>query len=398
MDITIYPRKLSGNLQVIPSKSQAHRLLICAAFADRQTRLICPAINKDIEATVQCLRAIGAVISRTKDGYCIDPIRQIPQKATLLCGESGSTLRFLLPIVGALGLDTTFKLEGRLPYRPLSPMWEEMERMGCQLSRPTETTIHCTGKLSAGRFYIDGSISSQFITGLMFAMALIPGRSSLTITGKTESKPYICMTQQTLEAFGVMMEGYTISGQYPFTSPGQIDVEGDWSNGAFWLAANALGSNINISGLSPTSEQGDRAVAGLLKSMPHLRFIDASDIPDLVPILSVAACANNGIIFQNICRLRLKESDRVASVAAMLLALGGNTDVTEDTLTVFPSGFQSCLIDSAGDHRIAMAAAIAATIANGPVTIRGAHCVEKSYPSFWEEYRKLGGRYEQYIR
>lgn len=398
MNITIYPRKLRGTVQAIPSKSQAHRLLICAAFSDDFTTLVCPETNQDIEATADCLRALGAEITRTDSGYTVFPVSMIPLSAELDCRESGSTLRFMLPVVGALGVDATFTLAGRLPFRPLSPLWEEMERNGCFLSRPTGTTIRCTGQLSPGSYSLDGSVSSQFITGMLFAMALMPGNSRLTVTGKTESKPYIEMTQQALQAFGVDTSAYHVSGSYPFKSPGRVIVEGDWSNGAFFHAARHLGSDINVLGLDPDSAQGDRAVATILDLLQEPQTVDTSDIPDLVPILAVVAAANRGATFTNIERLRFKESDRVASVAAMLENFGAKTQIEQNKLTVFPAIFSGCTVDSAGDHRIAMAAAIAATVACGPVTILNAQCIEKSYPSFWSEYQRLGGNYEQYIR
>ena len=201
MDMTIQPRKLRGEIQIIPSKSQAHRLLICAAFADSRTTLVCPETNRDIEATVDCLNALGADIIRTENGYAIAPVSRIPEQAVLNCHESGSTMRFLLPIVGAFGVDATFQMAGRLPQRPLSPLWEEMERMGCTLTRPTEDTIRCTGKLQSGTYSIDGGVSSQFITGLLFATALMDGKSTITITGTLESKPYVDMTKQALTIF-----------------------------------------------------------------------------------------------------------------------------------------------------------------------------------------------------
>ena len=177
-----------------------------------------------------------------------------------------------------------------------------------------------------------------------------------------------------------------------------IPVEGDWSNGAFWLAANAIGNQIDVIGLDISSGQGDRAISDIVDTTPFPSGIDAADIPDLVPILSVVAAATSGCNFRNIGRLRLKESDRVATVEAMLRELGTETASTVDSLTISPAKFSSCTIDSAGDHRIAMSAAIAATVANGPVTILGAECVEKSYPSFWDAYKALGGNYEQHIR
>lgn len=386
MDITIYPRQLRGEIDVIPSKSQAHRLLICAAFADRTTELRCAETNQDIEATVSCLRALGAQITATEAGYTVFPIQETPDTAVLDCHESGSTLRFMLPIVGALGVDGTFLMAGRLADRPLSPLWEEMERMGCCLSRPTANTLRCTGKLKKGEYTIDGGVSSQFITGLLFAHALMKD-CALTVTGKLESKPYVDLTNAALSLFA--------DGR----SPGDVTVEGDWSNGAFWLAANILGGKLTVRGLDKHSPQGDRAVVDILLQLKSgTPTVSAADIPDLIPILSVVAAAKHGATFTDIQRLRLKESDRVASVIAMLENLGGSATATEDSLTVFPAQLTGGTVDSCNDHRIAMSAAIAATVCKEPVTVLGAQAVNKSYPQFWAEYRRLGGNYEQHNR
>ncbi len=398
MDITIYPGQLHGTVRAIPSKSQAHRLLICAAFADRQTTLLCPETNEDIEATAACLRALGADICRTADSYIVKPVASVPQSAQLDCRESGSTLRFMLPIAAALGVDATFLMAGRLPQRPLSPLWEELERMGCQLTRPTDTTLRCTGRLHSGTYSVSGSVSSQFVTGLLFALSLLDGASTLTVTGTLESRPYVTMTQVALSRFGVSTEQFHVSGSRPFRSPGHIAVEGDWSNAAFFLAAKALGNPVCVEGLAEDSPQGDRAIAEILAQMNSFVTVCAADIPDLVPILAVAAGALHGAEFTHIGRLRLKESDRVSTVASMLRQLGAQAEITQDTLRIYPASFAACTIDAAGDHRIAMAAAIAATAASGPVTILGAQCVAKSYPSFWTQYSQLGGTYEQYIR
>ncbi len=374
MDITIHPQKLKGLIDVIPSKSQAHRYLICAALADAPTAIRCAETSRDMDATADCLRALGASIERTKWGYYVIPIDRTPVQATLPCRDSGSTLRFLLPVSGALGVDATFQMEGRLPQRPLSPLWEEMERMGCRLSRPTPDTIRCEGQLRAGAYTIPGDVSSQYISGLLFAHRILKD-CTLEVTGKIESAPYIEMTRRALALFE--------------TSPTEIAVEGDWSNGAFWLAAASLGSDVTVLGLSPDSPQGDRAAAHWLPRLSENCTIDASDIPDLVPILSVVAAANRGAVFTDIGRLRLKESDRVESVIAMIAALGGRAEATADTLTVFGTGLLGGTVDAVGDHRIAMSAAIAATVCTSPVTILGAECVEKSYPKFWEEYFRL---------
>lgn len=388
MDITICPGKLRGHITVIPSKSQAHRLLICAALADAPTRIHCPETNQDMDATADCLNALGATVRRTESGYYVEPIDHIPNFAIVNCRESGSTLRFLLPLVGALGVDTIFQMAGRLPQRPLSPLWEEMERMGCRLSHPTANTLRCQGRLRSGRYTIDGSISSQFITGLLLALSLLPG-SSLEITGRVESKPYIAMTRQAMALFDA-------PGHH---SPGQLTVEGDWSNGAFWLTAAALGSDLTVLGLDACSVQGDRVVTDLLEQLRSgTPTICAKDIPDLVPVLSVAAAAYHGAVFTDIQRLRLKESDRVDAVITMLHALGGHAEATDDTLTIHAGELHGGTVNSANDHRIAMSAAVASTVCTQPVTILGAQCVQKSYPRFWEEFSRLGGNYEQHLR
>ena len=385
MDLTIQPRSLRGDITVIPSKSQAHRLLICAAFSDGPTDLVCPDTNRDIEATVDCLNALGASITRTDSGYSVFPMDKTPASAILNCCESGSTLRFMLPIVGALGIDATFQMEGRLPQRPLSPLWEEMEWMGCTLTRPTADTIRCQGKLKAGNYSINGSVSSQFITGLLFALSLIDGQTHLEVTGKIESLPYIRLTEKAMALFNAPR----------YHSPGRLTVEGDWSNGAFWVAAQMLGNNLSVHGLNETSIQGDRVVVDICRQLlAGIPTVDASDIPDLVPILSIVAGANNGAVFTNIQRLRIKESDRVASTIAMIEALGGKAESTEDTLTVYGTGFTGGTVDSVNDHRIAMSAAIASTVCTEPVTVLGAEAVRKSYPQFWEEFSRLGGKYE----
>jgi 3-phosphoshikimate 1-carboxyvinyltransferase len=393
MDMTIHPRLLRGDINIIPSKSQAHRLLICAAFADNPTQLQCPDTNRDIEATVDCLNALGADIRRTDSGYTVLPVRSVPTSAQLNCCESGSTLRFMLPIVGALDVDATFLMEGRLPQRPLSPLWEEMVRMGCTLSRPTANTLRCQGKLNAGEYSISGSVSSQYITGLTFALCLMNELSTLEITGKMESRPYIDLTNNAIALYDGCF------GKGRFHSPGYVSVEGDWSNGAFFVTAAMLGSELSIRGLDNESSQGDRAVVDLLPQIKSgTPTISSADIPDLVPILSVAAAVHNGAVFTDIQRLRLKESDRVASTIAMIENLGGKAKATDDRLTIYGTGLTGGTVDAVNDHRIAMAAAIAATVCQQSVTILGAQCVSKSYPQFWEEYARLGGKYEHYIR
>jgi 3-phosphoshikimate 1-carboxyvinyltransferase len=398
MDITIHPGVLRGEIQIIPSKSIAHRYLICAALADRPTELICPEANEDIDATVDCLNALGANIQRTDMGFTVDPVSAISETAILNCRESGSTLRFMLPIVGALGVDATFLMAGRLPQRPLSPLLEEMQRMGCTLTRPTADTLHCTGRLHAGKYSIDGGVSSQFITGLLLALPLLDQPSTLAITGKAESQPYIDLTKAALCQFGVDPNRL---GTGRYHSPGRLRIEGDWSNGALWLGAKYLGSFLRIQGLNPHSAQGDKVSDDLLRSIASSSWapiVHAEDIPDLVPIMAVVAAANQGVVLHGIRRLRLKESDRVASVVEMIRNLGGTAEASEDTLRIHGTGLRGGIVDAHSDHRIAMAAAIAATVCREDVTILGAECVKKSYPKFWEEYARSGGNYELNIR
>ena len=397
MDLIIKPGKLSGIINAIPSKSQAHRILICAALADKPTEVICPATSQDIEATVSCLNKLGADIQSTSEGYYVEPIRSVPDSATLDCGESGSTLRFLLPVAGALGVDATFILHGRLSQRPLSPLWEEMERMGCMLTRPTDSTVRCQGKLKNGEYFIDGSVSSQFISGLMFALAIIGG-GKLHVTGNVQSKPYIDQTRQVLSQFGAAFDGDLITAPLPLHSSGRISVEGDWSNSAFFLTSAKLNNAVTVNGLCQSSKQGDKAITDLLERLCINCEIDVSQIPDLMPILAIAAAALKGATFTNIQRLRIKESDRVASTANMLTALGINVSIEDSEMTVYPGAFRGGVIDSCNDHRIAMCAAIASTVASGDILLKDAQCVGKSYPGFWDDFRKLGGHYEQHLR
>lgn len=398
MDITIQPSKLSGTVQAIPSKSQAHRFLICAAFSDGPTTILCPETNQDMDATAECLTALGATVRKTDTGYSVIPPERIPAQAQLPCHDSGSTLRFLLPITGALGVDATFLLEGRLPQRPLSPLWEEMERMGCRLSRPTENTIRCQGTLRSGQYRIEGSVSSQFVTGLMLALPLLPNDSRITIQGNLESKPYVDMTRDAMKLFGVTVSDAHIPGNRRYRSPGVLTVEGDWSNAAFFLTAQALGNPVTVVNLNPNSLQGDKAISTLLPSFKSNVTISAAQIPDLIPILAVAAACGRGAVFTDIRRLRLKESDRVASIIQMLRQLGGRAESDSDTLTVYGTGLSGGTVDCVNDHRIAMAAAIASTVCQQPVILVGAECVKKSYPKFWKEFHRLGGQYEQYLR
>lgn len=408
MVITIFPEKLHGQVNAIPSKSQAHRLFLCAALADKPTKIEIPTICDDLMATIGCISSFGAEIEHYFGrSEIISPVQEIPVSAICNCGESGSTLRFMLPLAGCLGIETLFLLEGRLPYRPLSPLWEEMERHGCHLSwvsrselkasacplsRKVTAGLRLTGKLRPGHYRIDGNVSSQFISGLLMALPLLEGESTLELLGSVESRPYIDMTLQTLEQFGVLWTDLRTPGDQKFHSPGTVTVEGDWSSAAFWLTANALGSQISVTGLNDDSLQGDKAIKFYLEQLQHHCTISAADIPDLIPILAVVAAVNRGAVFTDIHRLRMKESNRVAGVVEMLYSLGAKAVADENCLTVFPAPLIGGTVDSKNDHRIAMAAAIASTVCKNSVTITNAECVSKSYPNFWKEFTRLGGK------
>jgi len=417
-DVKISPCRLNGVVRAIPSKSQAHRALICAALADKPTHIECEGGSEDIAATADCLSALGAEIEREEGIYVVHPLKLDSNDiATLGCGESGSTFRFMLPIVSALGRKASFVLKGRLPERPLSPLYEELIRHGAELP-PQGTVPFCaSGQLTPGSYSLDAGVSSQFISGLLFALPLLDGDSELRLIGQAESFPYIELTLAMLEIFGIRTEFkdnvFFIPGGQTYCSPGKAHVEGDWSNSAFWLVAGAVGKgSVTCTGLNFKSRQGDRTILDILAkfgagievkekdsavtvSGGKLRGIeiDARDIPDLVPVLAVAAAVAEGTtVIRNAARLRTKESDRLAAVNAVLRAIGADANETEDGLVIHgPSAFKGGQVSSCGDHRIAMSAAIAATICAGPVVIQGAHAVNKSYPGFFDDLRSLGG-------
>lgn len=416
MDIRIDSRPLNGKIAAITSKSDAHRCLIGAALCGGMTEVVINDSNRDIEATADCLRALGAKIERDGCVFRVFGIEKLPEKAVLDCNESGSTLRFLLPVAAALGADAHIIGSGRLPERPLSPLVERMGEHGVCFSSD-RLPMDISGKLTAGRFELPGNVSSQYITGLLLALPILAGDSEIILTTKLESAGYIDMTIRTLKLFGIEIEripengGYRIKGGQKYSSPERIVVEGDWSNAAFWLTAGAVGGDVAVSGLDADSAQGDKEIFELLGNfgartersgedtkVSHDELsgikIDAAGIPDLVPILAVCACAAKGKTeITNAARLRIKESDRLKTVAAMINALGGEIAELQDGLVINGKGkLKGGSVDSFNDHRIAMAAAIASVICEGDVVIKGAQAVEKSYPAFFEHFRLMGGR------
>ena len=411
----VAPGPRSGSVKIPASKSQAHRLLICAALGTGETELLCDGVSRDIAATIACLNALGAAICTQGERLRVRPIRAVPEGECLLpCGESGSTLRFLLPVVGALGAKAVFRREGRLPERPLSPLDTQLASHGMTITADG-ALLRCGGQLTAGDYALPGNVSSQYISGLLLALPRLPGKSRLTVTGPLESAAYVTMTEEAQRLAGITISKhnmvYVIEGQQRGSLPPVLPVEGDWSNAAFFLVMGALSPNgVCVRGMDLGSAQGDRAVLDILRAFGALVeeredgilvrraalrgvTIDAAPIPDLIPVLSVLAAAAEGETrIENAGRLRLKESDRLASTTAMLRALGAEIEERPAGLVIRgKSRLAGGMAQSAGDHRIAMAAAAAASVCEGPVTICGAECVAKSYPRFWEDLEQLSG-------
>lgn len=413
MNKTILPGARTGAVQIPASKSQAHRMLLCAAMGSSDVMLRCRGLSKDISATADCLNALGASVTATDGLIRLCPVSGAPSgTCELPCGESGSTLRFLLPLVGALGVPAVFNREGRLPERPIEPLQRELCRSGMDI-RSDGARLHCRGQLRPGTFCLPGNISSQYISALLMTLPLLEGESTLHIEGELESAAYVAMTEEVLSLGGVTIEKngstYRIPGGQHYHFAPELSVEGDYSNAAFFLCAGALSEGgICVTGLNPGSRQGDRAIVPLLRQMGaqvstdgdrvtvrrgmlHGITVDASPIPDLIPVLSVAAAGASGetrVIHAQ--RLRLKESDRLHSTAQMLLALGAEVEELPDGLVICGGKtLNGGTVDAFGDHRIAMSAAVAGSICRSEITICGSECVQKSYPDFWTDFNKL---------
>ncbi len=426
MTVEITPHKLCGEVHAIASKSDVHRLLICAALADKPTEIIltgsmgADTLSEDIRATMDCLVALGAetLVHSTADGktvITINPIAAVPANPVLDCGESGSTLRFILPVAAALlkgDNKITITGRGRLPDRPIGELKNVLTQGGVSFSSP-KLPFTISGEFIAGTYEIPGNISSQYITGLLLGLSAISkGKtttSKIIITSELQSAAYIDITTNAMAKFGVsaqrICEGGLIcfrietdSNEKTLTSPGTLTADGDWSNAAFFLALKNLGHDVSISQLNAESPQGDKAIVEMLELLAKtpdgdgVRTISLSEIPDLLPIMAVVAAFSSGEThFVNGERLRIKESDRLASVCELITKLGGKAEEQPAGLIIYPKPLTGGQIDSYNDHRIVMAAAIAAANCTSPVTITGAQAVNKSYPTFFEDYKRLGG-------
>ena len=393
----IEPGARRGEVRAPASKSQAHRYLICAALTEHPVRVENAGDSQDIRATRACLSALFNTDGGTR---------------RLDCGESGTTLRFMLPLTGALGADAEFMLRGRLPERPIEPLARELCAHGMSIERQGNI-LRCSGALHPGAFTLPGDVSSQFMSGLLMALPMLSRDSTLNITGRLQSAPYVAMTLEALRLSGINVglaaDGYYIHGGQSYAAPETMTVEGDWSNAAPFLCMGALShSGVAVTGLNPESVQGDRAVVQILRelgakvdvrsdrvsvSRRMLRgmTIDAAMIPDIIPALAALAAAADGetrII--NAGRLRLKESDRLGGTARMLCALGADVRVDGDSLIIRGRPeLAGGMAETESDHRMAMAAAVAASACRGAVTVTDPGCVSKSYPGFWDDLSSL---------
>ena len=412
---TLSPGERTGEVKIPSSKSIVHRMLICAALGGREVAIRFDGLSRDIRATADCLTALGAEVHCAEHELRVSPIeeRNNPEKAVLPAGESGSTLRFLIPVAGALGRGADFVMEGRLAERPMEPFDRLLREHGMTLKRDGQI-LHCEGQLEGDLFCLPGNISSQYFSGLLMALPGLGGDSLLQTEGEMESAAYVHLTEEVLKTAGIHFERKNASswkifgGQRPCL-PGMVSAEGDWSNAAYFLCAAALsGQGIRVGGLNPASVQGDREILRILREFGaevsveeesvSVRQgcrrpieVDAMAIPDLVPALAVLCCAAEGVSrITGAARLRWKESDRLSTTTALIRSLGGEVEELPDGIVIHGSGsLRGGTTDTFNDHRIAMSAAVASVLCTGPVTVLGAECVGKSYPAFWRDFEAL---------
>lgn len=413
MNIEISAAQLDGHLAVPASKSELHRALIVALLTPQTTRIEAHGISDDVHVTVGCLKALGASVNFTGGAIEVTGPDSFPQSAVLDCKESGSTLRFFLPLVAALGITATFKMAESLYARPHQPLLDQLTQHGCAVSTQSGE-INVSDQLLSGTYTLPSDVSSQYISGLLMALPLLYGQSVIELDGPLESYGYVNMTLDALEQANIDIEeaelSFTIPGNQTYFSPSIARIGGDWSAAAFWLVADALGANVHLTNLDEASYQPDAGIRFIFERFGtrvveheetyalHERLdeaiIDVSQTPDLAPALAVlAAFAQGQTSFINAARLRLKESDRIASICAMLTACGVEVHEEKDGFAVYgPASLKGGMVDAHGDHRIAMAAAILGSFSAEPLVITGAECVAKSYPDFFDDLARMGGK------
>lgn len=418
MTVTLDPKTaLSGNLDIISSKSDIHRCIICAAFADKPTEIGFCGLSKDIITTVECVKMLGAGAEFSDGKLTIIPCdrEKIMQGLTLDCVESGSTARFILPVAAAACKNISLVGSGRLPERPMSPLCKSLEEHGVVFSSEKIPLTIRENVKKGGTFNIPGNISSQYISGLLLMLPLLEDGGEVRITTPLESSGYVAMTVETMTKFGIKIEKrenvYRVEKGQKYISPEKITAQGDWSSAAFWLCADALGANVVLRGLDEACPQGDRKITEILERFGAKKIvtssgisfeagrlrgieIDASDIPDLVPALAVVACAARGKTrIYGARRLRLKESDRLETTKDFLSRLGAKVEVNEDGLVIEGVGkLSGGTVYGHNDHRIVMSSAICSLICKSQVIIEGAQATEKSYTTFFNDFDSLSMR------
>ncbi len=432
---TFSPFDVYGCVEAIPSKSVAHRVLIAAALADVATDVVLNGFtSEDIEATIRCIEALGANVMYEENSLCVIPEDVPVGPVEFDCGESGSTLRFMLPVAAARLKDgAVFSGSGRLPSRPLGELCKRLRSNGCYLSADS-LPLTLEGCLSGGIFTLPGNISSQFITGLLLALPITPRGGRIYLSSPLESSDYVAMTLQVLETFGITVEkienGWNIPGNQTYHSPGSVQVDGDWSNAAVMFCAGLFGGATTVYNLDWESLQGDRRIvnflwsfgatvrierryspgmvkmfreAGITKDFDgfgicasahgglHGVTLDMSENPDLFPVLAVVAAAAEGrTILANAKRVRMKECDRLSGMAEMLTAVGANVTETDDSLIIDGgASLHGAHVNVHNDHRLVMAAALLSLAAKADIEVDNVEAVNKSYPRFLRDWKKL---------
>ncbi|SFQ32983.1 3-phosphoshikimate 1-carboxyvinyltransferase [Lachnospiraceae bacterium XBB1006] len=399
MNVTIKPGRFKGVIRGISSKSLLHRMLFCASACKEETVIYYRGLCEDVKATVRAVQALGAEVKVEEERLVVRPSQEarVFISEVVDCGESGSTLRFFLPMAAARSNYVAVTGSGRLPQRPVKELLESLIE-----HKKTVTTanfpIVMKGSLTGGRYEIPGNVSSQYLSGLLMMAPLLNEDVIIKCSTELESKPYVDMTIGVMEQFGVQVrqgeKEFLVGKEQHYCSPGSLLVESDWSNAAFFIVANACGQEIEVPNLYEKSWQGDAKIKELVERMQTSarRSVDLSQIPDLVAPLAILAAVTPGVTeMVHGERLRLKESDRIESTRELLKSLGGTVTEIEDGLRIEGNGLQGGRVNAHGDHRIAMAAGVAACVCKEPVVIVGAEAVNKSYPYFFEELQTIGG-------
>ena len=409
--------KLVGELSPPPSKSVLHRYIIASSLAKGVSKIENISFSEDIIATIEAMKKLGAKIEQ-KENYLLidgsDTFKNLNENIEIDCNESGSTLRFLFPLSIVEENKVLFKGRGKLFKRPMTPYFENFEKYKIKHSYIDENKILLEGKLKAGIYEIDGNISSQFITGLLFSLPLLDRESKIIINGKLESSNYIDISLDCLSKFGIKIinnsyQEFVIEGNQSYRA-GNYRTEADYSQAAFFLVANAIGSKIKINDLSEDSLQGDKKIIDYISEIDKWNFkdtliLDGSETPDIIPILSLkAAVSGKKIEIVNVERLRIKESDRLKATVEELSKL--NFDLIEKKDSILINSRENFEVNknekivslsAHSDHRIAMMIAIAATCYDGEILLDNLDCVKKSYPNFWEVFLSLGGKIYEYL-